>query len=326
MQNKVEISIILVHYKNIHDTLKCLGSIYLHEPDLNCEVIVIDNHPISNDGAEIKEKFPLVRYFQIDYNSGFGRANNYAAQHALGEYLLFLNNDTEIIRQTISNSLKCYKSLNNAGLLTCRIIERDSGNIQYSAFQRFPSLRKYIRANFLAIVLTRKKTNIGLQDKAELDFINSKAGYVPWVTGAFMLCAKNIFNSVKGFDDDYFMYSEDVDLCFRLNKMGYKHYLNTNAEIIHGIGKSFNLNSERIMQIFASEFLFLRKNRGAFYFILFFFVLKINYFSDYLIAKIRKTKLPINQIIQNNLTNHYFLSILFYKFRRNIEHNYFKVY
>lgn len=320
------ISILIVHYKNIQDTLNCLGSIYRNEPALDFEIIVMDNDPQSNDGKEIKDKFPLVRYFQMAYNSGFGRANNFAVQQSLGEYLLFLNNDAEITKHAISDSLKKYKSLTNTGLLTCRIIERDSNNVQYSAFLRFPSLRKYIRANFLAIVLTRKKTNIGLQDKAELDFINSKAGYVTWVTGAFMLCAKNIFNSVKGFDDDYFMYSEDVDLCFRLNKMGYKHYLNTNTEIIHGIGKSFNRNNDRNMQIFASELLFLRKNSGFCYFILASFIIKINYISDSIIAFIKKTKLPLYLVLQNKIINKYFISILFYKFRINNHYKYLKVY
>ncbi|MDD2635212.1 MAG: glycosyltransferase [Bacteroidales bacterium] len=326
MQNKVEISIILVHYKNIHDTLKCLGSIYLYEPDLNCEVIVIDNHPISNDGAIIKESFPFVRYYQMAYNSGFGRANNYGVQYALGDYLIFLNNDTEITNQAITRALETYNSFNRIGLLTCRIIERDSSNVQYSAFQHFPSIKKYVNANFLKILLTRKKNSVGLQSKEALDSINGKSGYVTWVTGAFMICAKNIFNSVNGFDDDYFMYSEDVDLCYRLNKLGYKHYLNTDAVISHGIGKSFDLNTERTMQILASEFLFVRKTRGAFYFILIFFILKINYSSDYIIAMIRKTKLPLNQIIQNKLSSQYFFPILFYSFRKNAEHNYFKVY
>lgn len=317
-------SIIIVNYRNQKLVLKCVTSIISLEKKLNYEIIVVDNNSTDNTEILLKSIYPQLVWIQMGYNSGFGRANNVGIKKAKGDYILLLNNDTILNDSVISLSLKEYMRKEVAGLMTIKLLSENK-TPQYSASNNFPSLNEYINANPLWILFSRGKQKFFDRKKKELDNLHRSSGYVKWISGAFVLFRKELLKENMLFDEDYFMYSEDVDSCFTLNLKRYKHYYYTGAEITHINGGSSTCNISRYHQIFASELLFIRKNRGTLYYLLCCSVLIFNYYLDSFLSKRKGKSLGEYDLLKYNILKKYFYSILVYRFRKESRYGYLKV-
>jgi len=235
------LSIIIVSFNTKKYLRNCLDSLY--RDNVNTEVIVVDNG--SSDGSQnmVKSFFPQVKLIQNKKNFGFGKANNIGVANSCGEIIFFLNSDTIVPKGILKKIIKFFQKYPRAGVMA-PLVKLPSGEIQPYSFGEDTSLFGLIRDKFL---------------KAKFE---AKTQKVDWVTGAALCCRRNVFNQISGFDENFFMYFEDNDLCVRARKLGFPVYLYSGAEIIHFGGKSIESSHLRSDVYFKSQEYFFKKHYG----------------------------------------------------------------
>ena len=232
MNKPVAVSIIIPSFNTKTLLIKCLDSIYHHLKGINFEVIVVDNG--STDGT-IKA-FEKIKYWNSiliknPKNLGFGASNNLGAKAATGKWLLFLNSDTKIR----NNKLSQYLNQKPNSIYGCQLLN-DDGSIQPSTGY-FPTLNRIALQMLFIDDLPYIKKFIKSYQQNDINFYNQEH-QVDWITGAFMLIPKKVFDLVGGFNPKIFMYGEDVDLCYRIKQQGYKVIFTPDMQVIHSKGGS----------------------------------------------------------------------------------------
>ncbi len=230
---KPQLSVICISFNTRDTTLACLTSLYQLTKGLEFEVIVVDNG--SSDGSvealttfeQHHKNFKLIR---SAINLGFGKANNLGAKEAKGKYLLFLNSDTLFTANNLAYCLQNIAKNKQIGAYSCSLVSRN-GRLQPSG-GFFPNLTRLIAWQFFIDDLPI----IGKQIKSIHP--HNVAGQVDWITGAFMIIPVSIFNQVGGFDENFFMYTEETELCYRIKKIGKSVVLDPTTSIIHLGGAS----------------------------------------------------------------------------------------
>ncbi len=234
-----DISVVIVNY-NVKDFLsKCLNSIAV-QSGIEFEIIVVDNASQDNTGDMMDSEFPYVKFIQNGENMGFGRANNQALRLCDSRYLYFLNPDTIVRPNAFRSIIKFMDSHPEIGLAGTRLINPD-GSSQPSVENRYPSQR-YAR-------------------KEQAAFKRMK-GDIAWVSGASMIARQEVIESVKGFDEDFFLYAEETDLCLRIRKAGWAIGYIPEAVIVHWKGKSEQdtVQAEVWKKKFRGELTFYKKH------------------------------------------------------------------
>lgn len=259
----MDLSIIIINYKTSKLTVNCLSSIFKSKLKYNYEVIILDNNSQDNSKKIITEKFPQVKYIQEKKNHGFAQGNNLAEKKATGKYLLFLNSDTLIYPDTLQKTLGRIASDDSVGILGPKILNKDK-SLQRSVF-RFPGLKLFL-AELLFL------PNLRLFNDYRY-FKYNKEKNVNFVIGAFMLMPSALFRTLGGFDERFFMYAEETDLCLRVKKAKKQVLFYPGAKIIHlGGGSAKKLKNINLVFL-ESKKKYIKKNifipRLAF-FILFF--------------------------------------------------------
>ena len=227
------------------------------------EVVVVDNN--STDGSidylkNLQSQFDNFNVTTSSQNNGFAKASNIGAGSASGEFLLFLNPDTEFIETGMQKVLDFYNSkdeVEKIGIVGVKLLNPDN-SIQYSC-RSFPTLaRQFYESYFLYRVFSRSK----IFGSYFLTYWNHESiRKVDWLSGAFMLIKKEVFKKFGGFDEDYFMYSEDADICLRLSRAGFKNYYFSQYSIRHDDGAVASSNKAlRNSQIWRSRKLYFLKN------------------------------------------------------------------
>lgn len=256
------ISIIIVSW-NVKELLKkCLGSIYQNQGDLALEIFVVDN--ASNDGTPemVKNEFPKVKLIANNKNLGFARANNQAIKLATGDYVLFLNPDTEIFVGTLQKSVDFINSHSDCGILGAQILNPDK-TIQLSV-RRLPTLWPiFLMLLKLPKIFPHLKS---VEHYLYTDFDYLQEQTVDQVMGAFMFTKKEIIEKVGLFDERFFLWFEEVDFCRRVKQAGYEVYYSPMVQIVHYGGTSFARQSVVTKQswFFRSALLYFLKH-GIFY-------------------------------------------------------------
>lgn len=224
------ISVIIVNYNGLKYLNDCINSLYIHLSTLSYEIILVDNNSSDESLIFIKENFPEVVLIQSSKNLGFGRANNLAVKQAKGEVLFLLNNDT-ILLKNIKPAVEVLNSNENYGIVTVNMLNENQKYL--TAIGRFPSVLRLLKISFL---------NDRRKEFREGKFDFSKNYGVDWVTGAFMLIRKKDYVALQGFDSDYFMYVEDVDLCKRMYDIGKSCVFVPHVNYIHFVGHNISRN------------------------------------------------------------------------------------
>lgn len=257
----LDISVIIVNY-NVKELLEqCIKSVFSSARNFTFEIIVVDNNSYDGSVECINDKFrgnPNLRIITSDINLGFAKANNLGIKNANGEYILILNPDTILKEDTIEKTLDFYKGIKSIGAVTCKLI-LPNGKLDQACRRSFPtpSVALY-RILGLSRVFPRSKT-FGKYNLTYLD--EDSVCEVDAIVGAFMLIKKEILDSVGGFDEDYFMYGEDLDLCFRIKKMGYKIFYFPGTSIIHYKGESTKKSSlSYVNNFYGAMQIFVKKN------------------------------------------------------------------
>lgn len=236
-------SIIIVNYNTEKLTRNCLDSVFLNCDKTDFEIIVVDNDSSDGSARMLESEFgDRIKIIKNKINQGFGPANNQGAQIAQGEYLFFLNSDT-FVKNNILKPLKdVLDSDNKIGIISPKLISED-GQEQERAYGEFPNLLSVILEKF-------EKPPIIKKDLFETD----------WVSGAALITRKDIFEKIGGFDEDFFMYFEDIDLCKRVKDAGFKIAVYPGVSVTHLCGQSIKKSSERKKYYYKSQDYFYKKH------------------------------------------------------------------
>lgn len=229
---KLDLSVIVISYNTKETTLNCLESVLKHTKGLAYEIIVVDNG--SDDGSVEGIKALSKIHSQINLivsknNLGFGRANNLGVKSAKGDYLLFLNSDTLLNDNALNISLKNLKQNPSAGIYSCRLINAD-GTFQPSGghFPTFGNLAAW--QLFIDDLPVFSSLIPSFHPKQSQYDKNQK---MDWVTGAFMMIKKDLFLKSGGFDEKIFMYTEEMELCYRVSKIGFSTIYTNTPMVVH---------------------------------------------------------------------------------------------
>ncbi|MEE4359571.1 MAG: glycosyltransferase family 2 protein [Desulfococcaceae bacterium] len=241
---KINLSIIIVNYNTKNLLQKCLRSVLENTTGISFEIIVVDNN--SSDGSPdmVRRDFPHTLLICNNKNVGFSKANNMAFRQAAGEYLLFLNSDTLIGKSAVQKMLDYMKIHNKTGIIGPKILDP-----QYRptpSYMRFLDVSKlFLGSKLLKNFIDIEKNRIHYP---VYDFNSTQS--VEWISGACMLVRRNIFEKAGLFDENYFLYFEDMDLCLQIKKLGYEIVYLPSAEIIHFFGASSSKKKNSIKKIF----------------------------------------------------------------------------
>lgn len=253
------LSILIVNWNSKDYLRKCLQTVRSTCADLCPQIVVVDSGSFDGCGEMLAAEFPEVEFIQSPDNVGFGRSNNLGVERVSGEALLLLNPDTELTLGAVQEMLASLQSLPKPGILGVRL-HRSDGTLQTGCVQSLPTpLNEFLATDFLQ----RTLKNASVWGTREA-FRSAGPVEVECVTGACMLMYSDTFRAVGGFSPQYFMYGEDLDLCFKVRRLGLKIYHIPSVAIIHHGGGSssgkFNKLSSVVMR--ESVYLFIRTNRG----------------------------------------------------------------
>ena len=229
------ISIIIVHYKVPDFLQRALRSLRQTQLYDRAEVIIVDNASQDATKERIVEEFPEVQWIGLKSNIGFGKACNVGAQCAHGTFALFLNPDTLVSHNVLSECVGFYNANSRVGLIGPKILNPD-GSLQVSCRRSFPTPPVALfRLTGLSKLFPKSK-KFGQYNLTYLD--PDKASEVDAVSGSFMFMPLTLFQELGGFDESFFMYGEDLDLCWRVKEKGFKVWYDPRTQIIHFKGKS----------------------------------------------------------------------------------------
>ncbi len=208
---------------------ECLKVLHKQEFPFESEIIVVDNSPSEGLERKLKEQFPRVIYMSSQGNEGFARANNRGIGKAQGEYLLILNPDCIVMPLSIHTMIEYLDLHPDTGIVAPQLLNPD-GSIQYSCHQ-FPTWYMPLARRTLLGNTSWGKDYIRDYDMEEWDHTTVKD--IDWAMGACLLVRTELIREVGGFDERYFLYFEDTDLCKSFWKRGYKVTYIPQAKVFH---------------------------------------------------------------------------------------------
>jgi N-acetylglucosaminyl-diphospho-decaprenol L-rhamnosyltransferase len=234
MNQALDLSIVIINWNSVGLLRQCLRTVYANISGVASEIIVIDNASYDGCAEMVVAEFPSVRFFQSERNLGFAAANNVCAERATGRNLLFLNPDTEILGSALQAMLACIDAKKDAGAVGPKLLNSD-GSLQVTCLQPYPSVMNQLVGAARLQAMFPKWSVWGNGVLFEED---SRPRPVEGVVGACMMVDAGAFREVGGFHTGYFMYAEDMDLCYKLEKTGRTNYYVGTASVVHHGGSS----------------------------------------------------------------------------------------
>lgn len=214
----MDLTIVIVNFNTPFLVQNLVKSILDTVKEIEYEIVVVDNSDIESlRFSFVNEKVRTINLFE---NRGFANANNIGAKNALGKNLLFLNSDSIVYENSINSAYSYFSKLERVGALGIRQLLLN-GKLDGGCKRGFPTPMSSL---YYFLGLGKKFKNSKVFGAYQQTFVNEfDVAEVDCVSGAFMLMKKSVFNSVGGFDEEFFLYGEDVDLCYRLKKNGYRN-------------------------------------------------------------------------------------------------------
>lgn len=256
---KIVVSIIIVHYKDKRRLFNCILSIKQNKQKISFEVIVVDNDEKPIIRKELKAKFKWVKYIRSPGNIGYGAGNNLGAKHAKGKYLFILNPDTEALSGSIDKLANFLKKNKRVGLVAPNLVDEKRKIFSQLGSRKLTPLRGIVALSFLNKLFPNNPISIKYWLK---DVPMNKKREMDVVPGSAFLIRKRVFEKVKGFDENFFLYFEESDLCRRVKDFGHYIYIIPDAQIVH-YWKPGKPGTKKAKKIFArSRFYYFRKHYG----------------------------------------------------------------
>lgn len=250
----MDLSIIIVNWNTKDLLLHCLESLYQGVKGIEKEILVVDNGSSDGSVGAVREKFPGVRLIENPVNLGFAKANNQALSLGKGGYSLLLNPDTRVKAEAIPHMLTFMNSHPEAALVGAQLLNADGS--KQNSIANFPSLATELLNKSLLRWLFPEKFPGKERDYAGPVEVDS-------VIGACMLVRREAVEKVGLLDEEYFLFLEETDWCYRMKKAGWKIYHIPQAEIFHFQGKSAEAEKGKArIEYYRSRYHYLKKNRG----------------------------------------------------------------
>lgn len=247
------VSLIIVNMNGKELTVQCLSSIERIRTEVPCELIIVDNGSTDGSVECLRLNFQKHKIISLKNNYGFGYANNIGARIASGEYLLFLNNDTIITDDFITPLVRILENNPEIGIIGPKLLNIDR-SFQLS-FGDSPSLINEWK--------TRRLQLKHLTPKNIIKNGNNLGVKVDWISGAALMIRRSLFEKMNGFDERYFMYFEDSDLCLRAKKTGFSTYWFSEACLIHHKGKSYISKNIKVSEEYRKSQLYYYKKHTS---------------------------------------------------------------
>jgi GT2 family glycosyltransferase len=244
----MKLSVIILNYNVRYFLEQTIISVQRAITRINAEIIVIDNNSTDDSCKMMQDRFPEITLLQNKENVGFSKANNQAVKIATGEYVCILNPDTAVSEDTFIQCINYAEATPKMGALGIYMLD-GTGNF-------LPESKRNIPTPTVSLL---KLT--GFTKKYYANHIEPEArGEVAVLAGAFMFLKRNLYNEVGGFDEDYFMYGEDIDLSYKITKAGYKNHYLGNTEILHYKGESTQKDAIYFERFYGAMKIFYKKH------------------------------------------------------------------
>jgi GT2 family glycosyltransferase len=234
----IDVSIIMVSFNSLNEIIENIASIRKNITSLNYEIIIVNNYAQDHNLSIALKNYDHVKVIEAGSNLGFGRANNLGLALARGKYVLFVNPDV-IFLSDINQLTDILDHDPEVGLIGP--ITYDGKGKLLSSCGEYPNVKNFLSHNLFLNNLFPRIKYWGNFSMKYFDFKGRKE--VDWISGAFMLGRKSTLDRIGGFDEDFFMYCEDVDICWRLKENSYKVIFCDKASIIHKAGHSIQNRS-----------------------------------------------------------------------------------
>jgi GT2 family glycosyltransferase len=247
----LKLSVVILNYNVRFFLEQCIISVERALKGIDAEIIVVDNNSEDDSCAMVNGRFPHITLLENKENVGFSKANNQAVAIAKGEYVCILNPDAAVAEDTFSKAIGFAENIEKLGALSIYLMD-GTGHFLPESKRNVPTPRRAL----LKLLGQTKGTNgyyaRHIEDRA--------SGEIDILAGAFMLMKRSVFNEVGGFDEDYFMYGEDIDLSYKLQKAGYKnHYLGSLC-LLHYKGESTQKDGPYLDRFYGAMRIFYKKH------------------------------------------------------------------
>jgi GT2 family glycosyltransferase len=229
------LAVVIVSYNTRDYLRRCLQSVQENGPG---EVVVVDNASTDGSAGMVREEFPAVSIRENPRNMGYGAAANQGISSCCSTYILLLNGDTVLPEDSI-NVLGDYMDRNPKAAVVGPRLEYPDGRLQASTYPFPTPLYTFLGSTSIGSLIGRTPV---LRERYLPSWSHSQARVVPWVLGAVLVIRRSAFESVGGFDESYFMFSEEVDLCYRLKKAGWEVHFTPAVTVVHVKGASTKEN------------------------------------------------------------------------------------
>lgn len=244
----MKLSVVILNYNVRYFLEQCIRSVQRSIANLDAEIIVIDNDSKDGSCEMVKNLFPSVKLIENKENVGFSKANNQAVKVAKGEYICILNPDTAVGENTFNLALEYYQRTDKMGALGVYLMD-GTGSFLPESKRNLPTPK----------VSLLKLTGFG--SKYYANYITEESeGEVEVLVGAFMLIKRDIYSEVGGFDEDYFMYGEDIDLSYKITQAGYKNHYLGSTTVLHYKGESTKRDDAYYDRFYGAMQIFYRKH------------------------------------------------------------------
>ena len=249
----MDVSIIIVNYNTRLLIKQCLKSIYLQTQNILFEIIVVDNASIDGSQQMIEDEFPNVILIKSKINWGFGKANNLGIEQAKGNYIFLLNSDTILFSNAVKILADYISSNVNVGICGGNLYTEDYKPAM-SFLQIMPGLLLDVDLFFGSVI-----SKILYKKNAIFNYSNRPMIINGFILGADMMIRRQILNETNAFDPDFFMYYEEVELTWRIKRLGYKVASVPSAKIVHLEKGSENVKQNTARRAFQSLYIYYIK-------------------------------------------------------------------
>lgn len=250
----MKISVIILNYNVRYFLEQCIRSVEKALIGLESEIIVVDNASFDGSVEMVRANFPQVKLIANEENTGFSKGNNLGVEQATGEFISLLNPDTVIPQELFRECLEFYKQRSDAGVLGVKLID-GTGNFLPESKRNIPTPS----AAFKKLV-GLSRNGKGYYDN---DLNPGDLGPVAILPGAFLFLQRALYEKVGGLDEEYFMYGEDIDFCYKVLKEGLQNYYMGSQTILHYKGESTQRDRTYYDRFYGAMNIFYRKHFGG---------------------------------------------------------------
>lgn len=244
----MKLSVIILNYNVRYFLELCLKSVLEAVSTIDAEIIVVDNNSEDDSCTMVKTLFPDVKLIENKSNYGFSKGNNIGVKIAKGEYICALNPDTVVAEDTFTKLLQFVDKKDNLGIVGCKLIN-GVGDFLPESKRNIP----YVKAALLKLIGNSKEYYANHLKENE-------TGKADILVGAFMLMKREVYLQMNGFDEDYFMYGEDIDLSYKVLKSGYDNYYFADTTVMHYKGESTLRDKNYARRFYGAMQIFYKKH------------------------------------------------------------------